>query len=190
MGRSKVLLPFGPETMLQRVVRLLSQSVQPVVVVAATGQQLPTLPEDVVVTFDDEPGQGPLMGLAAGLEVLSERCDAAYVSSCDVPLLRPAFVERMRDLLGPHELVVPRDGQYHHPLAGVYRTSLVARVRELLTANRRRPFFLIEESDARVVDVDELRNVDPDLDSLRNLNTPADYRAALEAAGLPEPEET
>ena len=30
MGRSKALLPFGPETMLQRVVRLLGSVVQPI----------------------------------------------------------------------------------------------------------------------------------------------------------------
>ncbi|MCA9117229.1 MAG: NTP transferase domain-containing protein, partial [Planctomycetaceae bacterium] len=41
MGQPKHLLPFGDETMLQRVVRTLSAVVSPVVVVAARGQQLP-----------------------------------------------------------------------------------------------------------------------------------------------------
>jgi CTP:molybdopterin cytidylyltransferase MocA len=39
MGTSKALLPFGPETMLQRVVRLLSDIVSPIVAVAAAGQE-------------------------------------------------------------------------------------------------------------------------------------------------------
>jgi molybdenum cofactor guanylyltransferase len=43
MGSSKALLPFGPETMLQRVVRLLSSVVSPIVVVAAVNQELPEL---------------------------------------------------------------------------------------------------------------------------------------------------
>ena len=44
MGTSKALLPFGPETMLQRVIRLLGELVSPIVAVAAAGQALPELP--------------------------------------------------------------------------------------------------------------------------------------------------
>lgn len=185
MGRSKALLPFGDETMLERVVRIVGGVVSPVVVVAAAGQELPELPDDVLLATDEEPGLGPLAGLAAGLARLRDAgVEAAYASSCDVPLLRPEFVARMVDLLGGHELVVPRDGRYHHPLAAVYRTSLVDRIQELLAADRRRPFFLIEESDSRVVDVDDLRACDPELDSLRNLNTPEEHASALQSAGL------
>ena len=43
MGRPKVMLPFGPETMLQRVVRLVGAVGGPVVAVAAAGQELPEL---------------------------------------------------------------------------------------------------------------------------------------------------
>ena len=44
MGVAKAVLPFGPETMLQRVVRLLGTVVAPIVVVAARDQELPPLP--------------------------------------------------------------------------------------------------------------------------------------------------
>ena len=44
MGTSKALLPFGGETMLQRIVRLLGTVASPLVVVAAAGQPLPNLP--------------------------------------------------------------------------------------------------------------------------------------------------
>ena len=53
MGTSKALLPFGPETMLQRVVRLLGDIVSPIVVVAAVDQELPELPRGVIVTRDE-----------------------------------------------------------------------------------------------------------------------------------------
>ena len=43
MGSSKALLPFGSETMLQRVVRLLGEVVSPMVVVAAVDQELPDI---------------------------------------------------------------------------------------------------------------------------------------------------
>src|SRR5262245_5806484 len=87
MGPSKALLPFGPETMLQRVVRILSGLVGPIVAVAAAGQALPKLPPDVIVTRDEREGRGPLEGLRAGLKALPADVDRAYVTSCDVPLL-------------------------------------------------------------------------------------------------------
>src|SRR5205807_9116756 len=94
MGRSKAWLPFGDEVMLPRVVRLLSEAVSPIVVVAAPGQDVPPLPADVEVVRDEESGRGPLQGLAAGLAGLAGRAEAAYASSCDVPFLRPEFVRR------------------------------------------------------------------------------------------------
>src|SRR5258708_11619485 len=70
MGRPKAWLPFGPEVMLQRVVRMLSEVVAPIIVVAAPDQDVPALPAGVVVVRDEERGRGPLQGLAAGLNGL------------------------------------------------------------------------------------------------------------------------
>ena len=77
MGTSKALLPFGPETMLQRVVRLLGTVVAPIVAVAATDQVLPALPAGVIVTRDEREGRGPLEALRAGLKALPPDVEAA-----------------------------------------------------------------------------------------------------------------
>ena len=182
MGRPKAWLPFGPELMLPRVARLLGEVVSPLVVVAAPEQDIPPLPADIAVVRDEQEGRGPLQGLAAGLEALRGRAEAAYVSSCDVPLLRPAFVRRLLELLGEHAICVPRVGGYHHPLAAVYRLGVVEVVRRLLAEDRLRPFFLFEAVPTRVVEADELRDTDPTFQTLRNLNTPEDYEAALHDA--------
>lgn len=183
MGRPKLSLPFGAETMLGRVVRILREVVGPVVVVAAPGQEVPALPPDVRLVRDEQERLGPLGGLAVGLAALRPQVPAAYVSSCDAPLLRPAFVRAMIDALGEDDLAIPCDGRFHHPLAAVYRTQLEDDVRALIAAGRLRPVFLLDRCRAREVDVDELRRVDPRLDSLRNTNRPEDYEAALRDAG-------
>jgi molybdopterin-guanine dinucleotide biosynthesis protein A len=179
MGRPKAWLPFGDELMLPRVVRLLGEVVSPVVVVAAPGQELPPVPRGVPVVRDEARGRGPLQGLAGGLAALSGRAEAAYVSSCDVPLLRPAFVRRLIELLGPAAVAVPYVGGFHHPLAAVYRLDVLPVARELLDSDRLRPFFLFERVPTRQVTEDELKAADPGLHSLRNLNTPEDYEAAV-----------
>jgi hypothetical protein len=42
--------------------------------------------------------------------------------------------------------------------------------------------FLVENSDARLIELSELRRIDPSLGSLKNVNTPDEYREALTAA--------
>ncbi len=182
MGRPKAWLPFGGELLLPRVVRLLGEAVDPVVVVAAPGQDLPPLPDHVAVVRDEVEGRGPMQGLAAGLKALAGRADAAYLSSCDAPLLRPAFVRRLIELLGAAAACVPRVGDYYHPLAAVYRLEVGDAVGRLLAANRLSLTALFDAVPTRVVGAAELADVDPALQTLRNLNTPEEYEAALREA--------
>jgi molybdopterin-guanine dinucleotide biosynthesis protein A len=175
--------------MLQRVVRVLREVVEPVVVVAAPGQDVPELSREVEIVRDEVEGKGPLGGLAAGLSALEGKADAAYLSSCDVPYLKPEFVRRVISLLSDSSIAVPRIGDYHHPLAAVYRVSVLPHVRELLSANRLRPVFLFDAVPTRVIEAHELTEIDPRFDSLRNLNTPEEYEAALRelTSSLPLP---
>ena len=184
MGSSKALLPFGSETMLQRVVRLLETVVSPLVVVAAAEQSLPDLPSSVVITRDEREGRGPLEGLRAGLKAMPTDVEGAYVTSCDVPLLAPEFVRKMIELLGDYDICVVEIDGFAHPLSAVYRRNTLAHVETLLAADRLRPAFLFEAVRTRRVQPVELASVDPQLLTLRNLNTPEDYRDALVAAGL------
>ena len=144
MGAPKATLPFGPETMLQRVVRLLATVVSPIVVVAANGQALPALPDEVTVTRDEREARGPLEGLRAGLKALPESVEAAYVTSCDVPLLVPAFVERMIELMGDHDIAVMEVDGFPHPALGRLPARHAPHVESLLANDRLRPVFLFD----------------------------------------------
>jgi molybdopterin-guanine dinucleotide biosynthesis protein A len=199
MGMPKALLPFGPEQLLQRVVRLLAESVAPIVVVAAADQVLPDLPDVVLIARDRDLYRGPLAGIAGGLaalegvsalggvSALDRRVEAAFVTSCDVPFLSPAFVRRVIERLGDADVAVPRALGFHQPLAAVYRMSVRPHVEALLAADRLRAAFLFERVRTRELEADELLDVDPGLRSLANLNNPADYLAALAEAGFAAP---
>ena len=184
MGSPKALLPFGDETMLQRVVRLLGSVVSPLVVVAATDQSLPELPAGVNVTRDEREGRGPLEGLRAGLKALPATVDAAYVTSCDVPLLVPAFALRMIELMADADIAVIEIDGFPHPLSAVYRRSTLPHVEKLLAEDRLRPVFLFDAVKTRRVRPDEMTSVDPELLTLRNLNTREDYEQALRSVRL------
>jgi molybdenum cofactor guanylyltransferase len=185
MGTSKALLDFGGETMLQRVVRLLGAVTSPIVVVAAADQALPPLPPAVTIARDEQEAQGPLEGLRVGLQALPETVDVAYVTSCDVPFLVPAFAQRMIELAADADVaVIDLDG-LPQPLSAAYRrrTVLPEAVR-LLTANRRRLTDLFDMVRTRHVSVTDVADVDSQLMTLRNLNSMDDYRKARVMAGL------
>lgn len=183
MGTSKAWMPFGPETMLQRVVRLLGTVVDPIVVVAAAGQDLPPLPSTVQIARDERDGRGPLEGLRAGLKALPAASDAAYVTGCDVPLLVPDFVRQLLRLAAGYDAAVMEVDGFTHPLPAVHRPSTLRRIEELLAADRRQSLFLLEAVRTRRVTTSEM-TADPELRTLRNLNTREDYEHALADAGL------
>jgi molybdopterin-guanine dinucleotide biosynthesis protein A len=94
------------------------------------------------------------------------------------------MIARLKD----NDAAVPVEEGFAHPLAAVYRTSVVPHIAALLAADRLRPAFLFERVRTVLVPVEELKEVDPSLTTLMNLNRPEDYLAALAQAGFtPDP---
>jgi molybdenum cofactor guanylyltransferase len=186
MGSPKAALEWHGSTLLRRIVGIVARAVdEPVVVVKAPGQALPALPDSVEVVEDAREGRGPLQGLAAGLRAVGDRAPVAYVSSTDVPLLHPRFIARVLAALDDDvDVVLPHVGGFPHPLAAAYRTALADRVERLIAEDRMRPAFLFEACRVRRLDAAALLGdpalaaLDPDLDSVLNLNEPGDYDAA------------
>jgi molybdenum cofactor guanylyltransferase len=186
MGTPKAALEWHGSTLLRRIVGIVDRSVDgPVIVVRAPGQELPELPSDVEIVEDAEEGRGPLQGLAAGLASARERAEVAYATSTDVPFLHPMFIRRvLATLRDDVDVVLPEVGGYPQPLAAAYRVGLVDVVERLIAEDRMRPAFLFEASRVQRLDAAALLGdpvlaaLDPDLDSVLNLNEPGDYEAA------------
>jgi molybdopterin-guanine dinucleotide biosynthesis protein A len=188
MGAAKAALEWHGSTLLRRAVGVVGRGTDgPVVVVRAPGQWLPELPPGVQVVDDPVAGRGPLQGILTGLAAVAGRAPIALVCAVDLPLLHPAFLRRVaRELRADAALDVALPVALGHaqPLAAAYRTAVAPLVAELLDAGRLRAGGLFER--ARVLTLDEaalladpvLAAVDPGLDSLRNVNTPEEYREA------------
>lgn len=189
MGTPKAALEWHGSTLLRRVTGIVARAVDgPLLVIRAPGQELPTLSPDVEVLDDPSEGLGPLQGLAVGLDALAQRAETAYVCSTDLPFLHVAFVRRVLRGFGAGpdspDVVLPHAGGFPQPLAAGYRTKLAPAVAALVAARRLRPAFLFDE--CRVTRLDDaalladplLAALDPDLDSVHNINEPEDYRAA------------
>ncbi|BBG02155.1 MULTISPECIES: molybdenum cofactor guanylyltransferase [Pseudonocardia] len=186
MGVPKADLDWHGAALLTRTVAVLSRAVDgPLVVVRAAGQPLPELPGGTEVLDDPVPGLGPLPAIGIGLAAVADRVSAGFVASTDLPLLHPAFAARILDLLGEHDVALPVAHGHHQPLAAAYRTGLAPVITELTAAGEGRPPSLFGRVDVRRIEEETLRSdpvlarLDPDLDSLLNVNTPQEYTAAL-----------
>jgi molybdenum cofactor guanylyltransferase len=197
MGSPKATLEWHGTTLLRRTTGVVARATAgPVVVVRAPGQELPALPTGTVVVDDPREGKGPIQGIAAGLAALRGRADIAFVSSTDMPFLHPAFIRRVLRVLCDSEstdVALPVARGFKQPLAAAYRVSLADTAERLVQEDRLRPAFLFDECTVEQLDDDALKKdpvlaaLDPDLDSVVNVNTPADFQAAL---ARPAPEVT
>src|SRR5580693_1198419 len=193
MGTPKAALEWHGSTLLRRTTGILARVTDgPVIVVRAAGQALPALPPDVEVVDDPREGKGPVQGIAAGLAALAGRADIAFISSTDMPFLHPAFVRRvLRAVQDGADVGLPIARGYPQPLAAAYRTTLAPVAERLVADGRLRPAFLFDECSVDRLDEPALRAdpvlaaFDPALDSVVNVNEPADYEAAR-AAPAPE----
>lgn len=181
MGTPKAWLKYGDECGLQRIARICREVLHPICVVSAISQSLPPLPADVRIVHDSVPNHGPLQGLADGLAALETDCDALFACSCDLPLLRAAFIRRVIDLLGDAIAAAPFiDGRWE-PLAAAYSVrGVLPFARRLLEQKPHAGVHdLLDKCKARRLSREELVAVDPFLKSLENVNTPEDYERAI-----------
>ena len=97
---------------------------------------------------------------------------------------RPWFV--VVPAAGDPIAVIPEVGGKLQPLHAVYRKRCASAI-ESLAAGEKRLTASASAINARKVGEDEIRKLDPQLNSFFNVNTPEDYRRALKLAGLVSP---
>jgi molybdopterin-guanine dinucleotide biosynthesis protein A len=188
MGQPKEWLDFGGAPLLEHMLRSLREVVQEVVVVAAPEQSLPPLPPEVErgvrLVRDPEPYPGPLVGLLTGWRALPPTVDAALVLAVDMPGVPPVLLRQLLRWLEDEpavEAVVPYLGERWQPLLAAYRRRCLPVLHALVEGGSRRLQDLPAALKVRPVSLDQLRALDPSDRCLANLNTPADYAAALAA---------
>ncbi|MGH7774353.1 MAG: NTP transferase domain-containing protein [Candidatus Binatia bacterium] len=175
MGRPKALLLFDGEPLIAHIVRTLRGIFAEAIVVAAPGQELPSLPATVM--RDEVAYQGPVGGIYYGLSAASR--EVCFVTSCDVPFLNPQLISYLTLQISDYDVVVPYWQERFQPLHAAYRRSAAPLLREQLDRGELRPISLYKKVRTREIHEDEIRRFDPEGLSFLNMNTPEDYESAL-----------
>jgi molybdopterin-guanine dinucleotide biosynthesis protein A len=184
MGRDKAALLMGGEPLVQRTARALSAVADEVVLVRGPHQSLPPLECDrpVVEVADLVEGEGPLFGLATGLEVA--RYDMAIVVGVDMPFLQPALLELLAARLAEvrpagSRWVLPIAERRPQPLCSAFARDALDAIRARLDAGDRAPMVLAADLKMVRLAEEDWRAVDPNGLSFIDVDTPEDFDAAL-----------
>jgi molybdopterin-guanine dinucleotide biosynthesis protein A len=184
MGRDKAELSLGRETLLERVVAALMPIVDDIVVVGP--ERKIALPDGATFVQDDIPCAGPLGGLRTGLK--RTRHHAALTVACDMPFLDRRLLCLLLDLLEGFDAVVPEVEGRFQPLHAVYSRRIIPTVEQRMVRGQLKLEGLLANLSVRWVGEDEIEPLDPCHRSFVNVNTAADWQAALRlsraAAGM------
>lgn len=185
MGQNKALLPVpgkASQTFVEHLAFLLSQTCAEVLLVARdekSGRAYTALPNSSLwrLVYDQVPGQGPLMGLYSGLQATSS--SHALLLAVDLPYIQPALLNWLSTFPLTDEPLLPRVQGIPQVLLARYPRSLLPGIDRCLRRGRRDLRALLEECSPRFLEEEELRRVDPELRSFRNINTPEDLYRTL-----------
>ena len=177
MGRDKLPLKIGDDTLLDRVHDALASRCMEVLVVGAKGH----VPPGARRILDLREGEGPLAGIEAGL--LAARYRLVFVGAGDMPFLTGDLVGYLLGLLSENVCaVVPHSEEGPHPLSAAYRREVQPAVSAALDRGERSVRGLLGSlPGVRYSGDAELRRFgDPGL-LLTNVNSPEDLARARTA---------
>lgn len=180
MGSDKALLPVPgstSQTFVEHLASLLSALCSEVLLVArdkASGEAYVSAGTQVTwrLVYDQEDERGPLMGLYSGLRAATG--SHALVLAVDLPCVRPELLAWLGTFPLTDEVLVPRVAGIPQVLLARYPRAILPALEACLEAGRRDPRSLLDRVPVRFLEEEQLREIDPDLRSFANINTPED----------------
>jgi molybdenum cofactor guanylyltransferase len=172
-GSDKASAILRGRPLLQWVISALEPACARIVIVRALGQELPAVASssELVVVEDRYVARGPLAGLVTGFSAVTAKL--CFATACDAPLLQPELVDFLAGIGPAYDVVCPIVAAFHQPLTATYQPGrCAARFEELTARDQLRIVPAFEGLSVRFVAEDEVRAVDPELDSFRNANRP------------------
>jgi molybdenum cofactor guanylyltransferase len=182
MGKNKAMLPLPGNQAVTFVEHLAAQLVacfaETLIVARDQAQAASYAYPGVHVTHDKTPGFGPLMGLYSGLSAIHTR--HALVVAVDMPCIQPALLSfLLSQPLVADTLLVPVAFNIPQVLLAIYPRSVLSLIEKLIRQGRRDLRCLLEVAPVHFIEEVQLRQVDPQLRSFININTPEELDEIL-----------
>ncbi len=176
LGTNKAFIEIGGQTLIERVLQIISPLAEDVIVV--TSEAEPFCHLGVRLTGDVYPGKASLGGIYSGL--LAAKHQQALVVGCDMPFLNGGLLRYMISLAGEYEIIIPSYDSFLEPLHAIYHKQCLEPMRLLIEADRLRISEVFCTGRIRYITAEEIAAFDPAHLSFFNINTPEDLLRARE----------
>ncbi len=180
MGRDKALLELDGRPMIALVADRLRQVATEIIIAAGVSNAYSPYADRCVP--DRYPGVGTLGGIHTAL--VEATYDRVLLVGCDMPFLRPSVLGWFVEAAVDADVVILRRGKWVEPLHALYRRTCISAIEESIESGQRRVISFFDAVRVRYVEPWEIVELDPDLDSFGNINTPEEWRAALRAGRI------
>jgi molybdopterin-guanine dinucleotide biosynthesis protein A len=173
--KEKALIPINGKPIIEHTMEVLEELVDEIIVSVRDDRQKQLLKEYTtgrIVVMDKYVNVGPLAGILEGLEAVGG--EYVFVVACDMPSLNIGVVEFLFKRAQGHDGALPLgDDGIYEPLHAVYRTGpMMAGTKNAIEHGERfilAPIFDLE--DLVIVEMNEIRELDPELKTFLNINT-------------------
>ena len=171
MGRDKALLVLNRQRLIDRLVQEFSASCSEIVISAAHQDDYKEC--GVPVVADEFRGIGPIEGIRQSLLFCS--FDHVFVCAVDTPFVRREMMLYLAEFISSdYDAVVFCEKDRIHPLCGIYSKAVLPAIQDLIAERQYRLTELLSRVRTKYVDI-SLSCFGRE--TLRNINTPDDYRA-------------
>lgn len=167
-GVHKGRLKVGGETFVKHLIREMGKETDQIWI--SYGTEVHEEYTGCKIVMDTYKECGPMGGIHAGLT--SSVAEYVFCVACDMPYMKAAFVEILRDYIGEDvDAVIPVVDGRIHPLAGIYKRTVLPVIEELLEQKNYKLRSIFEHVNVVWVNLEEQEMAN----MLRNINTMKDY---------------
>ena len=173
-GKRKAFLILDGKPLLQRVITLVEPCVDEIYLSGEGDLAQFGYP----VVEDNLHGLGPLAGIHAGFSVITS--EYTFVTGCDMPFIHQELIQYLFKRAEGYSCCLPKQNDFIEPLCCVYKTEDVRSCfNTVIRRGMRRIWDLIQcLPRPNYVSFEEIKTVDPYLESFRNINTLKDLHHA------------
>jgi molybdopterin-guanine dinucleotide biosynthesis protein A len=174
-GRDKAFIPVGGKPIIERLGSVFQELFDEIILVTNTPQNYLTW--DFHIVTDLFPFRSSLTGIHAGLFHATR--PYAFFAACDTPFLKKEMVQTIIDAIDSGvDIVIPETSAGMEPLCAVYATRCLNIIEMNLAHRKLKIQMLFKKVRVKKIQETVLRNIDRDLISFFNINTPEDLARA------------
>jgi molybdopterin-guanine dinucleotide biosynthesis protein A len=176
MGENKAFIDAGGVPLIERVYRVFREIFPEIIIVANDTRSFEMY--DVRLQKDIILNRGALGGLYTGL--FHSPSYHAFCTACDMPLLNRGVITYMVEERDEYDVIVPKTHDGLHPLHAIYSKGCLEPIRHLLDRNELRIVDFFQQVRVRYIEEMEIKEFDPHMRSLINVNTEDEMEAVRE----------